>query len=202
MTVKKPNPTESRSAFEEWLGRALYWRGGTISARVRVAGKLTWRSTGTANPKEARRWLKKWRSEEWMEQHGIEPKGVILHRSRVTVGELIDAYVEAGLPTRKMRPKRPATITNEKACLRPVRTYFGGIQAAAVAAGDCDKYRDWRLAGGYFAGESADDRRKRMERMKKGTRSVDLELTILGNVFNLAMRRGRGAGAETAYCGA
>jgi integrase len=26
--------------------------------------------------------------------------------------------------------------------------------------------------------------------MKKGTRSVDLELTILGNVFNLAMRRG------------
>jgi hypothetical protein len=29
-----------------------------------------------------------------------------------------------------------------------------------------------------------------MKRMRAGTRSVDLELTILGNVFNLAVRRG------------
>jgi integrase len=89
-----------------------------------------------------------------------------------------------------MRPKRPATITNEKACLKPIRSYFGGMQAAAVALGDCDKYRDWRIAGGYFASEGADVQRKRMARMKKGSRSVDLELTILGNVFNLATRRG------------
>ena len=30
-------------------------------------------------------------------------------RQRITVGELVDAYVNAGMPTRKMRPKRPAT---------------------------------------------------------------------------------------------
>jgi integrase len=127
---------------------------------------------------------------ESSQAHGIEAKGVILHRARVTVGELIDSYIEAGMPTRKMRPKRPATITNEKACLKPVLSFFGGMQAAAISLGDCDKYRDWRLSGGYFASENPDEQRKPMARMKKGTRSVDLELTILGNVFNLAVRRG------------
>jgi integrase len=189
MNSENQTQTEAKTHFER-LGESLYWKGGKIVARVRVNGKPTWRSTGTNNPAEARKWLKKWRSEEWMEQHGIEAKGVILHRARVTIGELIDTYVEAGMPTRKMRPKRPTTITNEKACLKPVRTYFGGMQAAAVTLGDCDKYRDWRLAGGYFANESADEQRRRMARMKKGTRSVDLELTILANVLNLAVRRG------------
>jgi integrase len=182
--------TKKKPAFEERLGKCLYWRGGTISARVRVNGKLTWKSTSTNDPAAARAWLKKWQSEEWMERHGIEAKGVILHRARVTVTELIDTYVEAGMPTRKMRTKRPATVTNEKACLKPIRAFFGGMQAAAIALGVCDRYRDWRLSGGYFNAESADEQRKRMARMKKGTRSVDLELTILANVFNLAVRRG------------
>jgi integrase len=181
---KKINPNFER------LGECLYWKGGKIVARVRVNGKLTWRSTGTDKPADARKWLAKWRKEEWMEENGFESKGVSLHRGRVTVGELIDAYVEAGMPTRKMRPKRPATITNEKACLKVVRAYFGGMQGAALTLADADKYRDWRLSGGYFASEGADDQRKRMARMKKGTRSVDLELTILGNVLALAVRRG------------
>jgi len=179
----------NRLEFER-LGKCLYWKGGKIVARVRVNGKATWRSTGTDNPTEARRWLKKWKSEEWMEEHGFEAKGVVLHRERVTVSELIDDYLEAGMPTRKMRPKRPATITNEKACLKPIRAYFGTRQAAAMVLADADKYRDWRLSGGFFADNSADEKRKRLARMKTGTRSVDLELTILGNVFNLAMRRG------------
>lgn len=125
-----------------------------------------------------------------MEEHGFEAKGVVLHRQRVTVGELIDAYVEAGMPTRKMRPKRPATITNEKACLKVVRAFFGNMQAAAVTLADCDRFRDWRLSGGFFADAGADEQRKKMARMKKGTRSVDLELTIFANVFHLAVRRG------------
>ena len=174
----------------ERLGKCLYWKGGKIVARVRVNGKPTWRGTGTDNPAEARRWLKKWKNEEWMEEHGFESKGVVLHRERVTVGELIDAYIEAGMPTRKMRPKRPTTIKTEKACLNVLRSYFGGTQAASLALGDCDKFRDWRLAGGYFASKCAADQRKRPAHLKKGMPSVDLELTILGNAFNLAVRRG------------
>ena len=160
-----------------------------ISARVRINGKLTWRSTGTDNPAEARKWLKKWQSEEWMEQHGIEAKGVILHRSRITVGELIDSYVAAGMPTRKSRPKKPSTITGELACLKPLRVFFGAKQAAGVTLAECNLYKEWRLSGGYFADAGEQKRPKRMARMKTGTRSVDLELTILANVFHLAVRR-------------
>jgi integrase len=181
---RQGNPTFER------LGECLYRKGGTIYARVRLNGKLNWRSTGTDNPAEARAWLKKWKSEEWMERHGIEAKGVVLHRQRVTVGELIDAYINAGMPTRKMRPKRSATIKNELACLKPLRMNFGNKQAAAVTLADCDGYRDWRLSGGFFADCDADEQRKKMARMKRGTRSVDLELTILANVFHLAVRRG------------
>jgi integrase len=187
-----PSADESKrcnSRFER-LGECLYWKGGAIYARVRVNGKPTWRSTGTDNPAEARKWLKKWRSEEWMDENGFEAKGVVLHRARVTVSELIEAYIEAGMPTRKMRTKRPATITNEKACLKVIRAYFGGMQAASVTLADADKFRDWRISGGFFADAGADEKRKRMARMKSGTRSVDLELTILCNVLNLAVRRG------------
>jgi len=70
-----------------------------------------------------------------MDEHGFEPKGVVLHRAKVTVAELTDAYIQAGMPTRKMRPKRPATITNENACLKPVRAYFGAMRAAAITVG-------------------------------------------------------------------
>jgi len=94
----------------ERLGECLYRKGSTIYARVRLNKKLTWRSTGTDIPSEARKWLAKW--------HGAE-RSFAASRG-VTVGELIDSYVEAGMPTRKMRPKRPATITNEKACLKPL----------------------------------------------------------------------------------
>ena len=98
----------------ERLGQSLYWKGGSIVARVRVNGKPTWRSTGTDNPAEARAWLKKWKGEAFMLANGIEPKGVVLHRARVTVAELIDAYVADGMRTRKGRAKRPATIQGSR----------------------------------------------------------------------------------------
>ncbi len=130
----------------ERLGQSLYWKGDVIVARVRVNGKPTWRSTGTSNPAEARAWLKKWKSEVFMLASGIEPKGVVLHRARVTAGELMDAYVAAGLPTRKMRAKRPSTIECEQICLKPLRMFFGDKQATALTLADCDLYRDWRVS--------------------------------------------------------
>lgn len=189
-TNQTENETNGTKQFER-LGHSLYWKGGKIVARVRVNGKPTWRSTGTDNPGEARKWLAKWKSEAWMELNGIEAKGIVLHRKRVTVGELIDAYVEAGYPTRKMRAKRPATLRCEQACLRPVRAFFGQSQAAALTVSDCDRYRDWRISGGFLVTVAPEDaeKRKRSSRMKQGTRSVDLELTVLTNVLNLATRR-------------
>src|SRR5438034_10800746 len=98
MIVEKPTENQSKPAFER-LGECLYWKGGKIVARVRVNGKLTWRSTGTDKPADARKWLAKWRKEEWMEENGFEAEGVSLHRERVTVAELIKEYIAAGLPT-------------------------------------------------------------------------------------------------------
>ena len=174
----------------ERLGQSLYWKGGSIVARVRVNGKSTWRSTGTSNPAEARAWLKKWKSEAFMLASGIEPKGLVLHRARVTAGELMDAYIDAGMPTRKMRPKRPSTIVCEQICLKPLRMYFGDKQAAALTLGDCDHYRDWRVSDGYSVAVEKSGQRKKAVRSCARTRSVDLELTILANVFHLAVRRG------------
>ncbi len=184
-TRAKPHKTTSTR-----LGPCLHWKGGVIVARVRVNGKSNWRSTGTDNPADARKWLKKWKQDGWLIANGIEPKGVVLQRKRVSVCELADDYVKAGCPTRKMQKKAAVTLISELACLKPVRVYFGNLPASGVTLYDCDKYRDWRLSGGYFAGDSEREKQKKLARMKNGNRSVDLELTILCNVFNLAVRRG------------
>jgi integrase len=183
-----PQTTPKLPRTFERLGESLYWKGDSIVARVRVNGKPTWRSTGTSNSAEARAWLKKWKSEVFMFASGIEPKGVVLHRQRVTVGELMDSYVTDGMRTRKGRAKLPATMQGELWCFKPLREHFGGKQAATITLADCDSYRDWRTSGGFFAG--ADAERMKLKRIRAGTRSVDLELTILANVFHLAVRRG------------
>jgi len=160
-----------------------------IFARVRVNGRRTYRSTNTNDPKAARAWLKKWRSEHWMLAHGIEPKGVTLHRERVTVGELLDAYERAGFPTRKMQQKAARTVVVEGRFLNVLRVFFGDMPAAALTLGDCDRYLDWRNSGGYVATWQAHGK-THTRKTRGGKRGVDLELTVLGNALNLAVRRG------------
>lgn len=166
---------KARPVFQR-IGDCLYRKGSAIYARVRVNGKQNWRSTGTDIPADARKWLEKWRREKWMQEQGIETMGMTLHRTRLMVGELIDNYVSDGIRTRTGRLKSPATLKTEQVALKPVRAYFGSKPAAAVSLADCDAYRDWRTRGGFKG-------------RRVGTPSVDLELTILGNVFRLAVRR-------------
>ncbi|HLX95942.1 MAG TPA: tyrosine-type recombinase/integrase [Verrucomicrobiae bacterium] len=180
--------TIQKTAFER-IGESIYRKGGTIYARVRINGRLTWRSTETNEPAKARKWLAKWRNEEWTVKNGFELQGVALHRQRVTVRELVAEYLAAGCPTRKMRSKSPATVRNEQFFLNPVRAYFGDKIASSVTLADCDKYRDWRLSGGYVSSFKVRGGHLRTVKTKGGNRSVDLELTILSNVFNLAVRR-------------
>jgi integrase len=188
MNAENQTETQTKPHFDR-LGESLYWKGGKIVARVRVNGKPTWRSTGTDNPAEARKWLKKWKSEIWMEEHGFEAKGVILHRKQVKVGELIDDYITAGCPARKGHAKAIGTIQREKSFLSPVRVYFGDKIASAVALGDCDKYRDWRLSGGYISTYKMHGGHPRTMRTSGGNRTIDIELMILSNAFALAVRR-------------
>jgi integrase len=181
------NPNKSQSSLRR-VGPSLYWKGDMIVARVRVNGKRTWRSTGTDKPADARQWLKKWKHDEWLMANGIEPAGVVLQRKRVTVDELIDIYVNQGCPTRKMKAKGRITVKNEIYFLNPVRAYFGGKAAATLTAKDCDNYRDWRSSGGYVAKFTVRGKPQTMQ-TRGGNRAVDLELTVLGNALNLAVRR-------------
>jgi integrase len=180
--------TIEKTGFER-IGECLYRKGGSIYARVRCNGKLTWRSTGTSEPREARQWLKKWKNDGWLLKNGIEVKGVVLQRQRTTVQEIVDAYLKAGCPTRKMRSKSPCTVKNEKYFLHPALAYFGQIPAAALTLGDCDKYLDWRTSGGYVAKFTVRGKPQTMQ-THGGKRAVDLELVVLGNALSLAVRRG------------
>ncbi len=187
-SIVTPAAKPKAVAFER-IGDSLYRRGGVIFARVRVNGRRTYRSTETSEPKEARAWLKKWRHEDFLLKTGIEPKGVTLHRERVTVGELLDAYDKAGCPTRKMQQKAPYTVRGERYAMNPVRGYFRDTPAAALTLADCDKYFDWRNSGGYMTEYKLRGHTK-TKRTRGGKRAVDLELTVLGNAMNLAVRRG------------
>jgi site-specific recombinase XerC len=166
----------------------LYVRDGLYYARVRDGGRRTWRGTGTRNLTQARKVLAKWREEQVLKRHGIESPVAALARNRLTVNEVLDAYMEAGFPTPKMKPKAPATVRRETMAMRPLRDYFGKRAAVTLTLADCDGYRDWRTAGGYVTtytrkGETV------TQRCKGGVRSVDLELIVLSNALRLAVRR-------------
>ena len=182
-------------------GKPFRFEGKKIFARVRDKGRLTWKSTKTDKAKDAGKWLRKWRKDHWMIANGIEPKGVVLQRGRVSVGEILDEYTKAGLPTRKMQTKRPVTVAKELRFMRPVRSYFGDTPAAALTLGDCDKYFAWRKSGGFVTEVKLRNGKGRKCRTRGGKRAVDIELGVLGNALNLAERRGLIAGNPIARRG-
>jgi len=175
-------------AFER-IGESLYRRGGAIFARVRVNRRRTYRSTGTREPREARAWLRKWKQETFLLNCGIEPRGITLHRERVSAGEVLDLYDKAGCPTRSMQEKAAYTVRGERYAMNPLRAYFRDLPITALTLADCDKYLEWRNSGGYVAQFTLRGHAK-TKRTNGGKRAVDFELTVLGNALNLAVRRG------------
>jgi integrase len=173
----------------ERIGPGLYRRGKTIFARVTVDGKRTFRSTCTDDPVTARKIYREWRSQQALKSHGIELPQAALERNRLTVGKVLDAYIVAGCPTKKMRPKSPKTVANELSALNPIRAYFGNRAAVAMTLADADKYREWRNAGGYTITRTRKDGEQITVRTRGGDRGVDLELTSLSNALRLAVRR-------------
>lgn len=197
-------------------GLARKRNGSRIFARVRVDGNWTWRSTHTGDLELARKWKQRWDSKRWLEKEGfiakepshqcrteepnarkngndrgshqeIDPEPPVL-----IVNNLLDNYVAAGHPTvkkRKLKRKSPRSIQNEAYCLPPIRTYFGTKIAEQLTLGDCDAYHQWRNKGGYIAKFLL--RGKPVEkRAKGGDRAVDLNLIVLSNALELAVRQG------------
>lgn len=189
--MQKTTMNEGKAAeTPQRLGRSLYWRGGMIYARVQVDGKRTWRSTNTDDPVTARQVLKEFRKQQVLKAHGMESPVAALERNRLTVGAVLNAYIAAGYPTKKMRPKAKATIETESKALNPVRAYFGERSAVALTLADCDKYRDWRNSGGYVVERHLKSGETAKVRTRGGDRGVDMELIALCNALRLAVRRG------------
>lgn len=169
-------------------GQPFRYKGRAIYARVRDKGRLTWKSTETDKPADARKWLGKWKRDGWALRNGFEPDGMVLQRGRVTVGELAQTYVEAGHP-RKHGKKSACTIRHEVNWLRPLRAYFAERPAASLALADCDRYHQWRVSGGYVVIYKLRGH-EQTKRTKGGDRAVDLELTTLSNILAFGVRRG------------
>ena len=193
-TTNQPEKYAKQSAVAsqtpERIGPGLYRRGDTIFARITVDGKRTWRSTETSDPATARKIFKEWRNQRALKSHGIELPVAALERNRLTVGKVLDAYITAKCPTKKMRPKSPRTVETELRALRLIRAYFGNRAAVTLTLSDCDKYRDWRNSGGYVTERTLKNGRAVTIRTKGGDRGVDLELMALSNAIRLAVRRG------------
>ncbi len=170
------------------IAKCLYRRYDKIYARVVTDGKREYLSTGTNNPKSAREWLAEYRHSVWAERCNMETKTVLLHREQITVGQLIDAYVQQGYPTRKMHRKSPRTIENEAKFLKPIRQFFGDKPAVRLSLKACDEYLAWRTSGGYKTERTLRNGSSKPCRTKGGNRIVDLELGVLTNVLHLAVR--------------
>ena len=176
-------PEQQLKTTPQRIGPSLYRRGGVISARIRINGVRTFRSTGTNDEATARKVLKTWRDEQVLLSHGIEPPSHALARKKLTVGDIVNDYVEAGYPDRKMRKKAPTTILTEKKALIRVCAFFGSTIAESITLKQLDDYRRWRSNGGYqwvVAGK--------IHKSRAGDAPVDIELQSLGNAFAFAVR--------------
>lgn len=116
----------------------------------------------------------------------MEPKTHALQRQQLTVNEVLDAYIAAGCPKRKLKKankKATTTIATETKAIKKLRAFFRDRSAGTVRLKDADEYRNFRANGGYEW-----KRFGKTFKSKAGDRLIDLELQSLGNAFAYAVR--------------
>ena len=152
------------------------------------------RSTETAIPTKAREFLQRWRDEERADKYGAALPGAQIRHKCLTIAALINDYVAAGFPTKKMKKKAILTLEKEQRFLKPLLAYWGAKNPEAINLGDCDAYREWRNSGGYVTTRKFRSKDPKMAKLKTyitkgGDRCVDMELDVLSNILHLAKRR-------------
>lgn len=178
------------------VGPCLYRKveDGTIYFRARHEGRRVMRSTETNNPARARQFLQRWRDETRAKKYGQMLPGPSIQERCLSVGALIDDYIEAGYPTKKMQRKAEITLYKEQRLLRPLQQFFGEKNPSGLTLADCDEYRQFRNCGGYVSqipGRGKGKGNGRKYKTPGGDRAVDMELDVLSNVLHLAKRRGK-----------
>ena len=106
--------------------------------------------------------------------HGVT-SGTYVDRSKVTVNEVIDSYLEHALFEREENTK-----VSYRCALAPARERLGHVRAQQVTREDVERLRDWMLAEGRKRGGKPGT--------GLGARSVRLTIGRLSAAFDLAAR--------------
>lgn len=110
----------------------------------------------------------------------------VSERATLTVGQLLDEYLEAGCPDRRLRPRAGRALREERRILALARRWWAPKGARSVNAADCDEFVAWRQAD-VQARRAAGDLRV----SGSGLRAAELELAALSNALEFAVRRRR-----------
>jgi hypothetical protein len=139
---------------------------GTLYERPIINGRPTWRSLGTQNLKLARE-----------ELHKRRVKGAIAYvpKDAVTAGEVIRCYEQDGYPDRHKEKRAGRTLEKETKNCETLLKFWEHIPVDDVRLAAFDRYHEWR--------------KKNILKGYSGNRTVDMELTTLGNAFLWACRK-------------
>ena|GEM_PF-528819 len=160
----------------ESVGGGLY-KNNTTGAwyeRPWVGGRRTWRKLGARTQKEAREELASRRSDQARSTLGLAKNP---YAGGQTLGEVLDAYAQAGYPDRHRVSRSGKARAGEERHTGDLNRLIGTVATEHLEAGTLDRYADQRRA-------------ELSEGGRDGARTVDREIQTLSNALNYARRCG------------
>lgn len=103
--------------------------------------------------------------------------GQLRSRADLTTSHIIDDYIAARCPDRRLRDRAGDTLAHEAASLAWCKQWWGAKKPADIKATDCGSYLAWR--------------KTKISAHYSGKRTVELELQSLANCFNWALAAGK-----------
>lgn len=149
----------------------------TYYCRFQVNGEDVRRNTGQTTKAEAEKWAKQL-AVALRSKRAKEALAATAQRQRESVAGIIDRYLEAGCPDRRLTPREGDSFDEQKRNLINCRRHLGSKSAELITLADFDDY--FKL------------RQKEVQagpRKGTGARTVDIELGCLANAYQWALRR-------------
>lgn len=155
------------------ISPGVYQSDSGFFVRVTVKGARTWRKLAAKKAKEAIREGQALFSQISQAKHGLAKDPFA--SPTCSVGSLIQQYLEADCPDKRMHPRPAQFCKQEKQRLARVTEYFGKWPATELRIKDLHGYKDWRAANVTRG---------------LGFRAIDLELNSLSNACNYGVNIG------------
>lgn len=150
---------------------------GSMYERPVINGRPTWRRLAARTVKLAKEELAAKRTDHARSAFGLAADP---YASNTTVGKMCADYLAAGCPDARRLPRVGLGLKQETSRIKMLLPWWQEVKPQHIDIRTLDAYADARTSAVLA----------RYPRWK-GTRSVDLELNTLKNVFRLATRSGR-----------